>query len=104
MKRYVLIFFAVFIILTVIFFLFRIPIFDGEIVFENGVTDITAANKLSLSYFLGFGLHEGELIGVNDFHLTPTGYLNVFLLIFALPLVITYRVYLAKNKKRAQQK
>lgn len=104
MKRYYLLFFGISFLLACLFFFFRIPIFDGEIIFEAGKQDLVLPNKLSLSYFIGLGFHEGELNGVSGFRLLPIGYLNAFLFLGALPALISYRVYIAKKKKELQQK
>lgn len=103
MKRYYFIFAGLAFLIAAVFFFFRIAIFDGEIVFENGGQDLVLKNKLSLSYFLGIGFHEGELKGVKDFYLINTGYANAFLLILALPALISYRIFIAKKKKEQQK-
>ena len=100
MKRSILIFFACALGVAAIFFLIPINLFDGEIVFEVNGVEFTSKAKLSLSYFIGIGANEEQTQDVKDFYLLPMGYLMVFLMIVALPAIITYRIHL-KNKQKS---
>ncbi|MBI2258626.1 MAG: hypothetical protein HYU67_06975 [Flavobacteriia bacterium] len=92
--------FALFIgIVALILFLFPINLFEGEIVFELNGNRFTENAKLSLSYFIGIGASASETKDVVDFNLLPLGFLNVFFLLFCLPLLISYRFYLNDLKK-----
>lgn len=98
-KKFLLLFAALVLVLTAVFFLIRIQIFDGEVVLLKGSEEISLPIKLSLSHFIGIGFDEGDLDGVKDFYLVRTGYFNAFLILFALPGLVCYRLYLAKKNK-----
>lgn len=85
--------------LALLFFLFPINIFDGEVVLVNGIQRMTEKAPLSLSYFIGIGYQAEEMQGIESFRLLPTGYTMAFLLIFCLPALIAYRVHLSRIKK-----
>lgn len=101
MKRYLLIFLVCMLAIAAIFFLIPINLFDGEIVFEANGHEFTEKAKLSLSYFIGIGANEEQTQGVKDFYLLPMGYMIAFLVIFVLPAIITYRIYLKNQPKKA---
>ena len=92
--------FAFGVILTsAIFFLFPINLFDGEIVYEEGLRTWKEKANISLSYFIGIGA-EKELIdqlGVKDFYLLPRGYILACILILGFPGIWAYRTYI-RNK------
>lgn len=97
-KPIVVYFLATF-ILSAVFFLIPINIFDGMYTYEvNGVV-FTAEVKMSLSYFIGIGVSAEDLKDVVSFKLVPMGYLLVFLFLVALPILIAYRVNLANIQK-----
>lgn len=98
-KRPIILFLVLVIILNVIFFLFPINLFEGEIIVQNGLSNFKEVRPLSLSYFIGFGYDPSDMIGIKDFYLLPKGYLTAFLLIFCLPALIAYRVSLGKKTK-----
>lgn len=100
-KKYLLIFLICSLVVSAIFFLIPINLFDGEIVFENanGVALQPIKAKLSLSYFIGIGASTEDLKGVKDFYLLPMGYFFAFLMIFGLPALISYRIYLNNQNK-----
>jgi hypothetical protein len=83
--------------------LFPINLFQGEIVYMNGLVEVVEPAPLSLSYFLGLGYNEGELDFIKDFYLIPSGILTAVIFIFGIPALIAYRIYLkqhaAKQKK-----
>jgi Zn-dependent protease len=87
-------------ILAAIFFLFPISIFDGEIVVESGLQNYTADFKLSLSNFIGIGIEGMEESGIVDFYLKPQGYIIAGIMIFGMPALFAYRMYLKVSNKR----
>lgn len=96
----IVVYFLATIILSAIFFLIPINIFDGVYTYKvNGIT-FAAEAKMSLSYFIGIGLSPEDLKDVVSFKLVPMGYLLVFLFLVALPILIAYRVNLANIQKR----
>ena len=57
---------------------------------------------MSLSYFIGIGASPEDLKDVVGFRLLPMGYFLVFLMLFALPILIAYRVHVS-NQLEAQK-
>lgn len=105
-KKYLLIFAICSLVVAAILFLIPINLFDGEVVLENanGIALEPIKAKLSLSYFIGFGMSAEDLKGVKDFYLLPMGYFFAFLIIIGLPGLITYRIYLNNQNKQQKQK
>ncbi len=84
------------------FLLFLLPInlFDGEIIFKNGLQTFTEKAPLSLSYFIGMGYDEADMENIVSFHLLPTGYLMAGVFLFGIPGLIAYRVHLGRTKRK----
>ena len=92
--------FAFGVILTsVIFFLFPINLFEGEIVFEISMKTWKEKANISLSYFFGIGAEKEQLeqLGVKDFYLLPRGYVLACILILGFPGIWAYRTHI-RNK------
>jgi hypothetical protein len=104
MKKYVLIALIISIVVAAILFFIPINLFEGEIVFNTNGINVPVKAKLSLSYFIGIGAGPEETKDVVDFYLKPLGYFNAFLLLMALPSLISYRIYLLQEKKKVQPK
>jgi hypothetical protein len=106
LKRPRNIFFILIFALGLPLFLFPINLFKGEEVREKEVfgkmVEIKTPVPLSLSYFIGIGYEEEDLIGVKDFYLLPEGYLLAFLFIFGVPALIAYRVYIGQKAKEVE--
>jgi hypothetical protein len=79
-------------------FLFPINLFNGAIVFENGAQKIVQDAPLSLSYFIGLGYQEKEMVGVADFYLKQEGYILAFCLIIGFPALLAYRLKIKFNE------
>lgn len=82
--------------------LFTLPInlFPGEITYQKVLSTYTITEtNLSLSYFVGLGLNPGDLDDVASFRLSLGGYALAFCYLLLLPGVITYRIYLKRQKK-----
>jgi Zn-dependent protease len=103
-KKYALIFGITCCIMSALFFLIPINLFDGEITFAKGTIERTVEAKLSLSYFIGIGASKADLQDVKEFHLLPMGYFFAFLMLFALPGLVAYRFYLSDENKKLKQK
>ncbi|TNE55422.1 MAG: hypothetical protein EP338_03915 [Bacteroidetes bacterium] len=103
-KKYLLIFLGICILFTALCLFLPIQIFDGEVILERGASEMKLPIKLSLSHFIGIGLQRGDLDGVKDFYLIKTGYLNVLLLLLALPALISYRFYLREKQRIKKEK
>ena len=103
LSKPIVVYFLATIILSAIFFLIPINIFDGVYTFKvNGIT-FAAEAKMSLSYFIGIGAGPGELKDVVSYELLPMGYLLVFLFLVALPILIAYRVNLANIQREKKE-
>lgn len=92
------VFLVLFVFLALIFFLIPINLFDGVIVLKNGIQEELIDTPLALSYFIGIGYSNEDLVGVKDFYLVPKGYMMAFLFIFCVPALAAYRVHLWKQK------
>lgn len=98
-RKPVVAFFIAFLLLSAIFFLVPINMFDAEYTFsENGIV-WSEKTTMSLSYFIGIGITPEDMAGVVSFKLLPMGYLLAFLILIALPGLIAYRVHLANQQK-----
>ena len=90
------IFSALAIILAILFFTLPINLFDGVIVFKSGLQEINIERPLSLSYFIGLGFEEGDMVGVENFYLTLKGKVMALIFILGLPALLAYRFHLKK--------
>ena len=98
MKKYFLIALIISLIFSAVLFFIPINLFEGEI---NGI-EFKEKAKISLSYFIGIGASPSETKDVLNFYLLPFGYLNVFLMLLAFPSLISYRIFLADQKKKTK--
>lgn len=99
-----IVFFLAVLVVSTLLFTIPINLFDGEVTYSvNGIT-FTEPMKLSLSYFLGIGLTEGDLQDVQGFRLIGTGYLLVGLITLGFPALIGYRVWIANEVEVKKKK
>ena len=92
-------FLTLFILLFLTFLLLPINIFDGEIIYKQGLVTMTEKRPLSLYFVSGLEYSKNELKGIKEFHLLPKGYLMAILFIFGIPALTVYRLNLGyKNK------
>jgi hypothetical protein len=82
-------------------FLLPLNLFSGEIIWAKGLVETKTEAPLSLSYFIGIGYSEEDMVGIKDFYLLPKGYVLAFLFTLGLPALISYRLTLKKTKKSA---
>lgn len=101
-RKPLLVFSVISLVLLMIFFLFPINIFDGEIVVERGLQNFTTAHNLSLSNFIGIGTEGMKEQGIVDFYLTIKGILIAAIIIIGLPGMFAYRMYLKVNSSKAE--
>ncbi len=87
-------FIVCFLIITLPLILFPVNLFDGEILYKNGIIEPT---PLSLSYFFGLGYDVKDMETVASFHLVTKGYFLAFILTIGIPSLIAYRVSLIKD-------
>jgi hypothetical protein len=97
-RRALAIFFGTSLGLALLFFLFPINLFDGVIVYKDGIREINENANLSLSYFIGVGYDEADMAQIQDFYLTVKGKIIAFIFIFGFPGVLAYRSYLKRTK------
>ena len=93
-KKSLIIFSVGWILLACVFFLFPINLFDGVIIEQRGLQTITHERPLSLSYFIGIGYEESDMVGIKNFYLKPKGIFMAVLFIFGFPGILAYRSYL----------
>lgn len=93
-RKSIIIFIATSVVLAAIFFLFPINLFDGVIVEKIGETTYEHERPLSLSYFIGMGYDEADMINILDYYLKPKGIIMAVIFIFGLPGLLAYRIFL----------
>lgn len=87
-----LIFLILFLVVSIPLWTLPINLFPGVISYGNGIQDITEDAPLSLSYFIGLGYNKGEMEGIKDFYLKPTGYILAFIFTVGIPALAAYRL------------
>ena len=97
-KSPIVIFLATVIILCLLFFLFAINLFDGQIVYQEGLKEIVLDTPLSLSYFIGLGYDEIDMKGVKSFYLTTKGIFMALIFILGFPALLVFRIHLRNSK------
>ena len=88
------------ILVSTILFTLPINLFDGEVVYDVNGVEFTEPIKMSLSYFIGLGISNEDLVDVKSFHLVGMGYFMVFLMLIAFPALIAYRVWIGNQPKK----
>ncbi|MGB0914672.1 MAG: hypothetical protein ACPGVI_01315 [Crocinitomicaceae bacterium] len=88
------IFIVTVVILGLVFFLFPINLFDGKIVYQEGLKDYTLDAPLSLSYFIGLGYDEADMVNVKSFYLTTKGIVMACIFLLGFPALLAFRVHL----------
>ena len=97
-KKPIAIFLATVVILGLMFFLFPINLFDGKIVYQEGLKEYTLDAPLSLSYFIGLGYDEADMAGVKSFYLTTKGIIMAVIFTLGFPALLAFRVHLRNTK------
>jgi hypothetical protein len=100
LRNPVAVFFIAMAVIAAILFFIPVNLFDGEVIYKDPMGTYTKPLKLSLSYFIGIGVSPADLKDVVGFRLVGMGYLLAFLIIFALPLLIAYRVRVANQLEK----
>jgi len=96
MKRPLVLFLAMSITLATIFFTLPINMFDGEILMVEPHREYIIQTNLSLSYFIGIGYEDADMVHVKDFYLTFKGVMMAIIFIAGLPAILAYRSTLKK--------
>lgn len=97
LKKPIVVFILGVVLMATFFFVVPINLFDGEVHFDTGLQQMTEPTKLALSYFIGIGISEGDLVDVVSFNLRPAGYAVAAIFILGIPGLFAYRTHL-KNK------
>ena len=101
-KNPIAIFFATVLILCLLFFVFPINLFDGKIVYQEGLNELTVERPLSLSYFIGLGYSEADMVlgttTVKSFYLTIKGGLMAVIFIVGFPALLAFRIHLRNTR------
>jgi hypothetical protein len=84
-------------ILAILFFTLPINLFDGVIVYKQGISTINVETQLSLSYFVGLGFDEADMTNVDTFYLTLKGKVMAVIFIFGFPSLLAVRMYSKRN-------
>lgn len=82
--------------LALLFFTLPINVFDGVILYENGIQELKIERPLSLSYFIGLGYDSEDMVGIKTFYLTAKGIFMALVFIVGVPALIAYRFHLKK--------
>ena len=96
-QKPIIVFLTTLISLTLVFFVFPINVFDGKIVYEYSFKEHTINAPLSLSYFIGLGYDESDMVGVKTFYLTLKGTIMALIFIVGLPALLALRLYFKNN-------
>ena len=86
-------------ILATLFFTLPINLFDGVIVYKEGISTINVEKQLSLSYFVGLGFEEADMSNVDSFYLTLKGKVMAVIFIFGFPSLLAVRMYSKASEK-----
>ncbi|MFT5580986.1 MAG: hypothetical protein ACI9XP_001457 [Lentimonas sp.] len=97
------VFFIAFFALVLFFFLFPINLFNGEIIYQNGIQEMAVQAPLSLSYFIGMGYEEADMVGIKDFYLLPAGYALASTFLLGIPGLLAFRLFI-KSKSDSHKK
>jgi hypothetical protein len=91
-----LIFVILFLIVSIPLWTLPLNLFPGVIIEGSGLQENVLEAPLSLSYFIGLGLNEGDLDTIKDFYLKPTGYMLAFIFTVGIPALVSLRFYWKK--------
>lgn len=100
LKKPWFVFVMAFLAFTLPLCLLPINLFPGEIIVREGLVETTIQAPLSLSYFLGLGYSEEDMIDIVDFYLLPQGYILAVLFTVGIPALIALRMHYGKGRKK----
>jgi hypothetical protein len=96
LKKPLVIFLLSSLLIALPLFLLPINLFKGEIVIEQALVEQKIAAPLSLSYFIGIGYDQKDMVNVKDFYLLKDGIVLAVLVLFGIPSIIAYRFHLKR--------
>jgi energy-converting hydrogenase Eha subunit F len=91
------------VVLAVVFLLIPVPLFDGEVIFNNGISEWTVQTKMTLAQVLKIGVNEAELVDVKAYYPILQGYVLLALMLIGFPALVAYRFHIL-NKTEAKKK
>jgi hypothetical protein len=77
-------------------FLLPLNLFNGEIIYQRALVEQKVAAPLSLSYFIGIGYDQKDMVGVKEFYLVKDGIILAIIVLFGIPGIIAYRFHLKR--------
>lgn len=93
-----LVFCLCFLAINIPLWLFAINLFPGEIVLENELSTQAAEANLSLSYFIGLGYSDEDMIGVKSFYLTGKGIALALCICVGMPAIVALRQWSTQKR------
>jgi hypothetical protein len=96
LKKPLVIFFLSFVLIALPLFLLPLNLFKGEIVYKQALVEQKVAAPLSLSYFIGIGYDQKDMVGVKEFYLVKDGIILAVLFLIGIPAIIAYRFHLKR--------
>lgn len=93
-----------FTIITLVFYFVPLALFDGEVIFNNEVTEWKVPTKLTLKQITGIGITEEELKDVKTYYLVSQGYLLLFLMLLGFPALLAYRFHILNKTEKKENK
>jgi hypothetical protein len=77
-------------------FLLPLNLFNGEIIYQRALVEQKVAAPLSLSYFIGVGYDQKDMVGVKEFYLVKDGIILAIIVLFGIPGIVAYRFHLKR--------
>jgi hypothetical protein len=77
-------------------FLLPLNLFNGEIIYQRALVEQKVAAPLSLSYFIGIGYDQKDMVGVKEFYLVKDGIILAIIVLFGIPGIVAYRFHLKR--------
>lgn len=96
MKKAIIVFLILFVVIGFVTLFFPIKMYDGEVLYFSGMIE---DQKLSLSFLVNKAAFLRDYPDVKDIYLNKIGWAMIVAVNIALPLMIAYRTTLKKNKK-----
>ncbi len=95
---YSFLFFFILISLPLVFM--PLNLFEGEIIYQQGISKIVEPRPLSLHFVLGLEYYNKPLPAeVKDYYLTAKGIALALIFTIGFPGIMAYRAYLQNKKK-----
>ncbi|MES2798705.1 MAG: hypothetical protein V4638_01695 [Bacteroidota bacterium] len=91
------VFVLTFLLINIPLWVFAINFFPGEIVYEEGLATNKVEAPLSLSYFIGLGYEDADMVGIKDFYLTFKGTALAVCMCIGFPAILAGRVWSKKK-------